>query len=121
MRTSIIDYKVLIRSFVSSEISAIRFEAEYLKLFKRDDSLDEEAYKILSPLFWAVEDFCSFPELREEDDIDEQQLFEQAVTALEKLEQFGSLPRSCVEMQAGAASRSKAQEHPHTLSHAGAS
>ncbi|MCP4700737.1 MAG: hypothetical protein GY862_28365, partial [Gammaproteobacteria bacterium] len=59
MRTSIADYKELIRSFVSNEISALQFEEKYLKLFKRDDSLDEKAYKVLSPLFWAVEDFCS--------------------------------------------------------------
>ncbi len=88
MITSITDYKDLIHSFVNKEINTIQFEEKYLKLFKYDDSLNEETYKILSPLFTAVEEFCPFPELREEGDVDEQQLFRQAVVTLEQLKQF---------------------------------
>jgi hypothetical protein len=85
MTSSTLPYQQLVESFVEGKLSAIQFEAEYLRLFKYDTSRSKEAYPILSNLFWAVEDFCVYPELRDESDLDENQLLQAAKVALEVL------------------------------------
>jgi len=88
MNSLISAYKDLIVLFVNKkEISALKFETEFLKLFKGDKSCDADTYEIIKPLFYAVEDFCSNPELREKDDLDEDQLAEVAKATFEKLEE----------------------------------
>ncbi|RLC14690.1 MAG: hypothetical protein DRI57_14080 [Deltaproteobacteria bacterium] len=86
MNSLISAYKNLIVLFTDKkEISASEFETEFLKLFKKDKSFDENFYEIIKPLFYAVEDFCSYPEIRDHDDLDENQLIEAAKATLERL------------------------------------
>lgn len=71
---------------MQGQLSALQFEAEFLKLFEYDNTdFTEEEYKILNALFWAVEDFCAEPKLREEGDLDENQLLEAAQVASQAL------------------------------------
>jgi hypothetical protein len=88
MTSSTLPYQQLVESFVEGELSAVQFEAEYLRLFKHDTSRSKEVYPILSNLFWAVEDFCVYPELRDESDLDENQLLQAAKVALESLKKL---------------------------------
>ncbi|WP_207692272.1 colicin immunity domain-containing protein [Desulfonema limicola] len=82
-------YKDLIVLFAEKkEISALQFETKFLKLFKNDESCDENFYDIIKPLFYAVEDFCSNPDIRGQDDLDENQLTYVAKDTLEKLEKL---------------------------------
>jgi uncharacterized membrane protein YheB (UPF0754 family) len=86
MKPTTLPYETLTNSFVQGQISATKFETEYLKLFEYDKTdFTEEEYKILNRLFWAVENFCSQPELRDEGDLDENQLREAAKVALQAL------------------------------------
>ncbi len=91
MNSSIFTYRNLIASFIEKKLTAVQFEAEYLDLFKYDESRTEEMYEILNPLFWAVEDFCPDPELREEGDLDENQLSEAAKVTLKKLDELNEI------------------------------
>jgi hypothetical protein len=89
MKMQLLPYTQLIQSFVEGKLSATDFEAEYLKLFQDDKTdLTEAEYVILNNLFWAVEDFCSYSELRDEGDLDEIQLLQAAEVALEALKQL---------------------------------
>jgi len=86
MKSTISPYGILINSFMQGQLSALQFEAEFLKLFEYDNTdFTEEEYKILNALFWAVEDFCAEPKLREEGDLDENQLLEAAQVASQAL------------------------------------
>jgi hypothetical protein len=76
-------YVNLITSFVDGNISASEFESAYLTMFKEETgSLSELEYEILDSLFSSVDAFCGDVELMDEDDIDENQLFEDAQKAL---------------------------------------
>ncbi|MEN8218229.1 MAG: colicin immunity domain-containing protein [Pseudomonadota bacterium] len=87
MKLTILPYETLTNSFVQGQLSATKFETEFLKLFEYDNTdFTEEEYKILNTLFWAVENFCSHPELRDDGDLDEIQLREAAKVALKSLE-----------------------------------
>lgn len=89
MKTQLLPYMQLAQSFVDSKFSATEFEAKYLKLFQYDKTdLTEAEYIILNNLFWAVEDFCSYSELRDEGDLDEIQLLQAAEVALAALKQL---------------------------------
>lgn len=89
MNSLISAYKDLIVLFIDKkEIGASEFETEFLKLFKSDKSYDENFYETIKPLFYAVEDFCSNPEIRDDDDLDENQLAEAAKATLDKLEKL---------------------------------
>ena len=70
----------------SYELSSLTFEREYLDMFKNDEteSVGEE-YEVLNELFSDVDAFCADPELRDSDDLDEEQLRQRAGIALEKL------------------------------------
>ncbi|MDM8523377.1 colicin immunity domain-containing protein [Desulfococcaceae bacterium HSG8] len=85
MNSSADIYKSLIASFVEGKLTAVEVESEYLNLFKYNESRSEDMYEVLNPLFWAVEDFCSYPELKEEGDLDENQLLQVANVTLKKL------------------------------------
>jgi len=90
MNSLISAYKDLIVLFTDKRISASEFETEFLKLFKNDKSQDENFYEIIKPLFYAIEDFCSDPEIRDDDDLDENQLLEAANVTLEELDRLTS-------------------------------
>lgn len=92
MTSPIIHYQKLIESFVEGRQSATQFETDYLHLFKHDRSRSKEVYPILSNLFWAVEDFCPYPDLRENGDLDENQLLDAAKVALQALRNLENQP-----------------------------
>jgi len=86
MKPTTLPYEKLINSFVQEQLSATQFEIEYLKLFEYDKTdFTETEYNILNTLFWAVENFCSDPELRDQGDLDENQLRDAAKVALQTL------------------------------------
>jgi len=79
-------YMELIRSFLAYDLTACEFEQQYLELFKTDNERRvESVYNILDKLFADVDAFCADPELRDEDDIDEDELRRKCKDALEKL------------------------------------
>lgn len=68
-------YMNLLQCFGQKEITAVEFEKKYLELYKNDPTdWSEGEFEILDGLFGAVDAFCSDPDLREEDDLDEVQL-----------------------------------------------
>jgi len=86
--------------FVASETSATEFEADFMTLFKNDAvQHDEEVYLILDGLFGDVDAFCDHPDLREEEDLDEDQLRQRCQVALEKLRLIESETAETVEKQ----------------------
>jgi hypothetical protein len=79
-------YVHLMKSFVENEIDASEFERRYLSLFKSDtNSWTEAEYESLNNLFAEVDAFCADPELRDENDIDEEQLKEATKITLKRL------------------------------------
>ena len=81
-------YLEMISDFVSGRISASEFEIAYLERFKNESSiLPEQAFLILDGLFADVDAYCADPELRDADELDEEQLRDRCKLALEKLEE----------------------------------
>ncbi|MBC6427309.1 MAG: hypothetical protein GDA51_12790 [Ekhidna sp.] len=82
-------YRKLIFQFVNKEISADQFEKDYISLFRefRDTGkvLEDVVSDIISELFTDVDAYCSDPELRDDDDIDEIELINRAKSSLKKL------------------------------------
>ncbi|MEN3327806.1 MAG: hypothetical protein V7638_2613 [Acidobacteriota bacterium] len=79
-------YIHLIESFIEKKIDANEFERSYLSMFKDDTSDWTEAeYESLNYLFGEVDAFCADPELRGENDVDEDQLRDAAKMTLAKL------------------------------------
>ena len=87
---SIENYKHLIRQFVKQQISADEFEKEYIELFRkfRDSGtrLEYDVEDVVSTLFTDVDCYCGDTDLRDKDDIDEQELLTRAEFALKQLE-----------------------------------
>ena len=81
-------YLHLMKSFVENKIDAKEFEGRYLSMFKSDtNSWTEAEYENLNSLFAEVDAFCADPQLRDENDIDEEQLKEATRMTLMKLSQ----------------------------------
>ena len=82
-------YIALIDSFLRNEISATRFEQDYLHMFKRDHtSRTEDAYNVLNDLFGDVDAFCSDPDLCGPEDLNEEQLRKRCQQAYERLKEL---------------------------------
>ena len=83
-------YVHLMKSFVEDRIDAIEFERRYLSMFKSDtNSWTEAEYENLNYLFAEVDAFCADPELRDANDIDEEQLKEATKRTLLELASSG--------------------------------
>lgn len=79
-------YTLLITLFVTGKITAHQFEMLYLNMFKGESGLlSEKDYGVLNELFHDVDAYCSDPDLRGEDDLDDQGLLERANVALTKI------------------------------------
>ena len=79
-------YIELLESFVQSRMGALDFERAYLDLFKKDATdWPEPEFAVLEELFADVDAFCADPELRDDGDLDEQQLRQRSEAALKKL------------------------------------
>ena len=79
-------YILLITQFVIGEITASQFEDRYLEIFKNESNqLPEHVYNILNKLFSNVDSYCDDPNLRDEEDLDDEALLVCAKEALENL------------------------------------
>jgi len=90
MPNNIPNYIDLINSFTSGNISANEFEKKYLELFKNDEKLidcSDEVYEVLDTLFYAVDSYCSDPDLQNQlvDSLNSHQLLDAAIIALHGL------------------------------------
>lgn len=79
-------YILLITQFVTGEITASQFEGRYLEMFKNEsDQFPEHVYDVLNKLFSDVDTYCDDPDLRDEEDLDDEALLVCAKEALESL------------------------------------
>lgn len=79
-------YILLITQFVTGEITASQFEGQYLEMFKNESNrFPEHAYGVLNKLFSDVDAYCDDPDLRDEEDLDDEALLVCAKEALESL------------------------------------
>lgn len=79
-------YIDLLESFTSNQINAEHFEKSYLDLFKNDSSqFSEREYEVLNNIFYDVEDFCADSTIRDEEDLDEDQLKTKSEKHLQEL------------------------------------
>lgn len=79
-------YILIITQFVAGDISASKFETSYLSMFKNETEVfPEHIYDVLNNLFLDVEAYCSDPELRDDEDLDENDLLSSAKDALSNL------------------------------------
>ena len=78
-------YRNLLSSFVIGKISATDLENQYFSLYKNDTTLfPDEEFFILDKLFGDIDAFVADPDLRDENDLDEEGLQTQCLMALEK-------------------------------------
>lgn len=83
---AVVRYKSLLTQFVAGEITAQKFEAVYLEMFKEEtELLPEGIYETLNILFSNVDMYCGDPSLRDEGDLDDDELMKCTIEALEKL------------------------------------
>jgi len=79
-------YILLITQFVAGDITASQFEVSYLKIFKDEaNEVPEDIYDVLNGLFSDVDAYCGDPELRDDDDLGDEELLSSAKEALKKL------------------------------------
>ncbi len=84
--STIEQYISLITQFVIGEIPASQFETRYLEMFKSETvQFSAHAYDVLSELFSDVDSYCGDPELRDEEDLSDEDLLDYAKEALESL------------------------------------
>lgn len=87
MNVLISDYLTLMRNFSTGVLSAGQFEEKFLNLFKSDISRrPEKEFTILDKLFADVDAFCADPEIRDEEDLSEDDLRQSVLRALRDLE-----------------------------------
>lgn len=86
---SLADYFRVVKAFVDGHLSAIEFESVFLRMFKKDDAVRPDShYKILNDLFGSVDAFCSDPSIRAVQDLNDEQLHNDAKAALSELSAF---------------------------------
>ena len=79
-------YRNLLSSFVVGNISATDCESQYFLLYKNETTLfPDEEFFVLDKLFGDIDAFVADPNLRDEDDLDEEELQGHCLVALEKL------------------------------------
>jgi hypothetical protein len=72
-------YSELVKEFLRGEMAADEFSLAVLGEYKRERRFFDEAESaVMNQLFYAAEDYCGDPELRDEGDLDEQQLADAA-------------------------------------------
>jgi len=80
------EYVSLMDAFAGGRIPVDVFERRYLDLFQSDQTMREEfIFRTIEDVFFAVDEYCGDPDLRDEYDIDEEQLRERVRTALRVL------------------------------------
>lgn len=80
------EYIELISRFIRGQISAKKFEEDYLELFKSDGTIREESvFLILDRLFSDVDMYFSDPEIRGDHDLNDEELLSAAKRAYARL------------------------------------
>lgn len=83
---SIDEYIALFEAFEAGEIDGETFERRYYPLFSNDPTIrPEPVFLALDDVFHAADWFYAAPDLREEGDLDEEQLRERVRAALRVL------------------------------------
>lgn len=85
MKSNICFYVNLIDDLLNSKIPIDIFERVFLYVSKRDNELSKSEEEIILKLFYAVEDYVSDPEIRDESDLNEEDLLGVAKETLEEL------------------------------------
>lgn len=86
MENELKKYISVITDFTSRKITVDEFEKKYLKMVKEETFIfEDKIFKVLGTLFSDVDAYCGDIDIRDEDDIDENQLLESAKIALNKL------------------------------------
>ena len=79
-------YLDLLEDFTNGKIGAPKFEENFLEFHRNDNHLyEEDVHIVLSILFSDVDSYCSIPELRDEGDLDDEELLQKARIAFIKL------------------------------------
>lgn len=87
MNNRLTPYRNLLSSFVIGNISATEFESQYFSLYKNETTLfPDQQFLILDKLFADIDAFVADPDLRDEDDLDERELQNHCLIALQKLD-----------------------------------
>lgn len=77
------EYVNLLQAFSVGRLGASRFERRYLDLFQSDATFHPpDVFGPIENVFFAVDAYCGDPDLRDEYDIDEEQLRERVNEAL---------------------------------------
>lgn len=87
---SLLDHYVSVMAdFVAGRIDGETFEQRYYAVFKHDETdLPDEVAAALDDVFWAADSFYADPTLRDEGDLDADQLRERVRAALATLQQI---------------------------------
>jgi len=85
MKDNIAFYINLINDLIEGKISPSSFERIFPYVFNRDDNLNKDEYTILNKLYYVVEDYVSNPEIRDENDLNDEDLFREAIETLHRL------------------------------------
>lgn len=79
-------YANLVGSYLADEIDALAFEKQYLSKFKDDSTVwISNEFEILNAIFTDLDAFCYDPKLRDDEDLDENQLKERTGKNFQKL------------------------------------
>lgn len=86
MRPELTPYIELMYRFCERKITASEFEEKFLTLYKNDPTnWSSVEFQALEEVFGAVDAFCADDELRDEDDLDEEQLLSQVAISCKKI------------------------------------
>lgn len=72
------NYIILIKSYLLGFSDICLFEKEYYNLFKNDDKTDytKKEYDFINGVFSTLDSYCSNPELRDENDLNDEEVKE---------------------------------------------
>jgi hypothetical protein len=85
MKSNICFYINLIDDLLNSKISIDVFERVFLFVSKRDNELSKKEETIILKLFNAVEDYVSDPEIRNESNLNDEDLLRVAKETMQEL------------------------------------
>ncbi|CAM2846561.1 MULTISPECIES: colicin immunity domain-containing protein [Vibrio] len=81
-------YTLLMSRFLSGQLTGAQFEERYLEMFKNESRpMPENVYQVLNSLFYCVDAYCSDPDLRDDDDLDDSLLLARTQDAYDLLTQ----------------------------------
>lgn len=87
-----VQFVELIDSFVSEKIDANEFETSYLTYFLKENPWQQGVeYDLLNEIFWDVEDYVEDSDIRDDGELDAEQLRAKCEKKLVELRQILSL------------------------------